>query len=346
MAGNGAEPDWIEALLETGRNLDRAAFLLPTQDEVVSAVSRHRVQLAPWYRFVLPDDEVVQTFLDKTKFYNWAVARGLPMPASRVVRSKAAVDAALDEMRFPLILKPLCRTAAWNRVSPVDKAFRLEKPADLGRIPFDPLSVTEALLISEWIDGPDDAVRFCLAYCDSPGRIAASFTGRKLLQYPRLTGSTAVCVAEDNEEVRGLTEEVFRQSGFLGLGSLEVKYNAAGRPFIMEPTVGRPNLQSHSAVAAGCNLHALAMAHALGRELPLRRRSQRRCFWVEEAAVFELMTTSAKLPVPWRVLFRELVRARRLAGAYWSWWDPAPMMTYFRRKIGGGMRRLLRARAA
>lgn len=326
----GPISDPLAPLQELGGDGDPPAFLLPTQDELVSAISARREELGRSYRFVLPDDEIVQTFLDKTRFYAWAEPLGLPLPASRIVVTDTELRAVLEDMPYPLIVKPLYRTAAWSGASPVQKVLRFGSADDLGRVPFHLFDVADAFIVSQWIAGPDDAVHYCLAYCDAPGSIAASYTGRKLLQYPRQTGSTAVCVGVDNGEVRELTEEVFRQAGFAGLGSLEVKYGPDGRPYITEPTVGRPNLQSYSAVAAGCNLHALAMADALGLDRDAYVARPRNSWWIEEGAVREILLAPTADPVPWRLLARELIRARRASGAYWAWRDPRPFAALLR----------------
>jgi D-aspartate ligase len=336
------EGDWIAALEALAATLDGPAFLLPTQDQVVAAMSTCRDDLLEAYRFVLPPDDIVQTFLDKTRFYDWARPLGLPLPDSRIVRSRAELREALGAMRPPLILKPLFRTSAWHRASPVHKAIRLDAARDLDQVDIDLFAVAPAYILSQWIEGPDDSVHYCLAYCSEPGVIDAWYTGRKLLQYPRLTGSTAICVGTSNGEVRELTEETFRHAGFRGLGSLEVKYGPDGRPYITEPTVGRPNLQSYSAVAAGCNLHAIAMADALGLDRPAGAGRSRNGLWVEEDALVHLATGRSGEPVPWRLLAREARRVRRFRGAYWSWRDPGPTLGLLAGKAGRFMRRLFR----
>ena len=331
--------DWIDALAELGRTLEQPAFLQPTQDHVVEELSRRRDELLVSYRFVLPPHDIVQTFLDKTLFASWAKQFDLPLPATRIVQTDQELRQAARDMPCPLILKPLYRTPAWNRFSPVDKVIRLDSATDLDRIPFDLFAAASRLVISQWIEGPDDAVHYCLAYCARPGEMTAWFTGRKLLQYPRQTGSTAICVGSDNGEVRELAAETFRLARFEGIGSVECKYGPDNRPYITEPTVGRPNLQSSSAVRAGRNLQACAMAHALSLEWRDAARLKN-CCWIEENAVLELATSRSRQPVPWGLLGRETLRARRIAGAYWTWWDPSPAVSMLRARTKRAFRRL------
>lgn len=336
--------DLFSALHSLGNKLEQPIFLLPTTDSHVSAVSSSRSELPGAYRFVLPKDEIVQTFLDKTRFYKWAAPLGLPLPYSRIVENKEELFYALKHMSYPLILKPLWRTSSWNRFSPVRKGYKLESATDINRIPFNLFSASSSFILSQWIEGPDDSVYYCLAYCGSPGEITRYYTGRKLLQYPRQSGSTAICVGVENGEVTEIAREVFRQAEFEGLGSVEIKYDCKGQAFITEPTVGRPNLQSYSAVVAGCNLQGLAMDFALGRNSSHANPSSGNCWWVEESALFELATTPspALQSVPWRLLIKELLRARRLGGAYWDRKDPFVLVNFFLHKMSKGVSKVSR----
>jgi D-aspartate ligase len=337
--------DMLSALLLLGKKLEQPAFLLPVQDHEVWTISRHRDDLAGTYHFVLPDDEIIQIFLDKTRFYNWAQQLGFPLPYSRVVRNETELFSAMKEVPYPLIIKPYWRrTPAWKRFSPAEKVMRLESASDIPEIPFD-LFPTTSLILSQWIDGPDDSVHYCLAYCGAPGEITRHYTGRKLLQHPRQIGTTAICVGTENGELLELTREVFRQANFEGLGSLEIKYDKSGSAFITEPTVGRPNLQSYSAVSAGCNLQALAMDFALGRGSVDRCGRVRNCWWVVETAVFDLATALNRQPVPWGLLIKELRRAGRIGGAFWDWRDPLVFVKLLideLRKTGGRLLRRLK----
>ena len=337
---------YLDSMMAMARHLDAPAFLLPIQDDVVQAISTHREDLSVHYRFLLPDHTTVETFLDKTLFYDWALHRAFPHPKSYVAKSSDELSQILARIRFPAVIKPLYRTAGWQQSSPAQKAIRLHGPEDRDRIGFDLFKAAPAYLVSRWIAGADSDVHYCLTYFDADSNMVASYTGRKLLQYPRLTGSTAICVGTDNRYLRELTATVFREARFRGLGSLEVKRCATdGRYYITEPTVGRPNLQSYSAVPGGVNLAALAMYDALGHALPKPTRV-RNCLWLEENALLQVATEVSSEPIPWRLLLREALRARRMAGAYFSWCDTGPFRAmvrrYLRRVVDHIVRRLLR----
>ena len=250
-------------LIRVASAISGPVFLLPTQDRLVREISEERDRLPDNVRISLPAHQTVEMLLEKTRFLEWAQGRGYPLPRSVVVRSRSELHSYLNDFCFPAILKPLVRTSEWIRASPVEKGVRLEGPQDLAEVRFDLFEAAPSYVLSEWIDGDDSDVLFCLVFLDSDSKVVASYSGRKLLQYPRLTGSTAVCIDHPDPELEELTAALFREVGCQGLASLEVKRSAAdGRYLITEPTVGRPNLQSFSAVAAGVNLIGIAMRHA------------------------------------------------------------------------------------
>jgi predicted ATP-grasp superfamily ATP-dependent carboligase len=337
----GAVDEAASEVLSAAEGSNCPIFLLPTEDDMVAEFSRTRDQFPELVRMCCPPDHVVRTLLEKTRFVDWAESRGYPVPRSKVAHSKEELTALLKSFSYPAILKPLVRTPEWQRSSPVEKAIRLEASGDIEGLPFDLFRVAPSYVVSEWIEGDDSDVYFCLAFLDSRSEIVASFSGRKLLQYPRLTGSTAICASNDLPELDVMTADLFRAVGCQGLASLEVKRSATdGKLLITEPTVGRPNLQSFAAVAAGVNLCGIAMRHVWGQDFSDLLGPRKQCVWIEESGLFEVLTTRTRVPVPVRMILREAVRARRISGAYLAISDPGPFVAMAGNWARNGFRRI------
>jgi D-aspartate ligase len=318
---------WLTALRSAGARYGRMV-LMPADDLVVRTVAHHRAELDGLFDIVAPPLDVVETLLDKTRFHVWAVEHGLPVPVTEVVTDQAELRAALAEMPFPVVLKPFERTAAWQAVSMRDKVHRLASPADLDRLPFRPFDVADRFVVQEWIPGRDSDVWFCLTYRDRDGHEMASQVGRKLAQWPVDTGSTAVAVTAENEEMAALARKVFDASGMVGTGSLEARRSSRdGRLLITEPTVGRPNLQSGLATAAGRNLTAIAYRDAL--QLPQRPAQRpREAVWVHETALPRSVVVAGRQgtldTAALRGAFRDVLRGRARAGAFGAPGDREP----------------------
>ena len=71
----------VESVLEVGRRYGLEGWVLfPTRDETVAAFSRHRRQLAEFFRVTTPEWETVRWAWDKKNSYEIAEQLGIPVP--------------------------------------------------------------------------------------------------------------------------------------------------------------------------------------------------------------------------------------------------------------------------
>lgn len=325
---------WLDALLDVGKAHGRLV-LIPTQDELVKIVARNAGLLAAHYDFVLPPVETVQLLLDKTAFQVWASHRGFPVPQADVVTSQAELDALLERVRYPVLLKPFARTELWASRSPLHKIYRLNERRDVGELPFPPFDVADRYVVQQWISGRDSDVYFCLTYRDRTGQELAYQTGRKLLQWPVETGSTAVCTSTPVDALHQLANEVFDAAGLVGLGSLEVKRDVRdGQFYITEPTVGRPDLQSNVATAGGVNLTAIAYRDAVGLPFVAPTETARTALWVQEHDLPRALFTAVRTRrLDYRSLAAGVRNADAVAFAYYGRHDLIPLRQQARETI-------------
>jgi predicted ATP-grasp superfamily ATP-dependent carboligase len=322
QSDEGSPEGYVERAIRIAGTIDGPIFLLPTADDHVAWFAQAREDMPENVRMAVPPLDTVTLLLEKSDFVEWAAKEGFPIPRSVVVNSPEELESALDGFPLPALLKPTVRTREWQMASPLQKNIRMEKRADLDAVPFDLFSTVPSYVLTEWIEGTDADVLFCLVYLDDQSNILASFTGRKLLQYPPLTGSTAVCTDTTDPALETLTAELLQAARCTGLASLEVKRSRSdGRYLITEPTVGRPNMQSAVATSAGVNLHGIAMRNTWGQDWSDLVSPRRRTLWVEESAFFDVVTTWKRPRLPYGLLFRELLSTRRVKGARFGFFD-------------------------
>jgi predicted ATP-grasp superfamily ATP-dependent carboligase len=283
----------------------------------VLLISDNRAELSKYYDFVLPNKPVVDFLMDKTAFYLWAQKHEFPVPESYVVQSESQLMHVLGDIEYPIVIKPIFRTRDWQMKSPVHKIYKLHCEREIALIDFNLFEAAPRFLIQRWIPGGDANVHFCLIYLDRDGKELGYYTGRKLLQWPMLTGSTAMCVGTNNNDLHILTKDVLGKAELRGLGSLEVKQNEKdGKYYITEPTVGRNNLQSFVAVAGGVNLTKIALYDAINKKIVDQGTHRRKAIWIEEYFVLqciynnfwqmELAPKKIITELNWRIAFSHL----------------------------------------
>jgi D-aspartate ligase len=316
---------WL-ATLRVAHSRYGPMVLFPADDTVVRIVAEHAGELATQFHFVLPDLPTVDRLLDKSVFHEWALANDFPVPHTATVTNPGQLRATLREMTFPVVFKPVEHTPQWAAVSRHYKVHRFDSITDFERLPFAPFDAADRFVVQEWIPGRDSDVYFCLTYRNRNGEELAAQVGRKITQWRVDTGNTALAVTHQDAELHQLTRRLLDTAGHVGFGSLEVRRSTRdGRMIITEPTVGRPNLQTALAAAAGLNLVEMAYRDAL--RLPASpSRPRREAIWIHETAFPRSVLVAARRRRLDRTLLAALRTRRAPTGAFFSERDPLPLL--------------------
>ena len=313
----------VKGLLALAASIAGPAVLFLTSDDAVLTASEYRSELENKYRFRLASHACLTSLINKTSFQQLAEKHGFLVPRSMTVEDVGDLS-RLTELRFPCIVKPT-RTTANYRKSQLARGYKVASPAQAETVCRRILAVVPALVVQEWIEGPDSDIYFCLQYRAADGTTVCSFTGRKLSIWPPDVGVTASCTAAPEARLilQPLTEAFFERVSFVGMGSIEFKRDRRTGEFLMiEPTVGRIDLQEEVATLHDANIPLAAYLHEIGSP-GLRVREN-------------------PPPIIWRDFFSHCmaVAARgnhsplakpstRVQDAYWSRSDPIPSLFHF-----------------
>lgn len=252
--------------------------LLLTEEATVSLVSAHRDRLKDKFRFLLAAPDVLGDLMDKERFQHRAAASGFPVPRAVAIDDKSHLERAAS-LTYPVVLKPMAKSEAWERR--YKKAYRFEAFAPLQRFVSD-VDSAPPIIVQEWIDGSDSDIYFTLVYRDQSQHTCASFTGRKIRQWPPQVGGTASCTAapEFEQELSALTIRFFDAVGFVGMGSMEYKRDQRSGRFVMvEPTVGRSDYQEEVATLNGVNVVRATYRSLAGLPPLTQARNGRLAIW-------------------------------------------------------------------
>lgn len=267
IADHGTK-DLIIALEELGPTLDQKAVLVPCLDPNVRLISKHRKRLKKWFHVVLPRKKTVSTLMNKELFYQYALKNNIPISGTRFLNNREDVEKAAAELRFPCVVKPPFRTAKWNELG-TKKAYKVESPEELFELYDQFKAWSKALIIQEWVVGPESNLFSCNVYFNKMGKPLTTFVARKLRQWPPVTGESSLGEEIRNDFVLEETIKLFAGIGYYGLGYVEFKKDErTGEHFIIEPNIGRPTGRSAIAEAGGVEILYTMYCDVLGMELP------------------------------------------------------------------------------
>ncbi|MFH1678406.1 MAG: hypothetical protein ABH914_02170 [Candidatus Omnitrophota bacterium] len=326
----------LNFLIERAKNSVDKEVLFPTADEYVLFVSRNREVLSRYYRFLLPDQEVLEAVLNKHKFYELAMRHGVSVPMTIYCPDEQALIKQTGGFSYPCILKPIY-IHEFRKIYPNLKAVSVHNRDELIE-KFREISGNGIkVCIQEIIPGADDQQYSACFYLNRNSHPLAVFTQRKLRQHPVGFG---VGTYVDNtwcSEIVDLAGEFLKKIGYAGICEVEFRRDPRDNQYKMIEI--NPRLWTQHALAAKSNIDIAYTAYAdLSdiKEFPdSRRQTQKRINWI-----FPPRDIRASLVYLFRgeLRFKDWMRSfnGRKEWAIFAWDDLMPLLfspVYFFKKL-------------
>jgi len=266
-----SEPDkTILDLVALGQQCSEKPVLFYGDDTLLLLVSRNRKLLEKYYRFLLPDPDLVEALVDKTRFASLANRLGLPVPKTLLPQQVKTAEEIGQHLSLPCILKPDLRVGWFESETIRDegrmprKMLRADTLIELTRLLKEMQLFTKNFVIQEYIAGGDDCIFSFHAYVNDHSEVLAYFVGRKIRTYPRDSGvSTYLELVEEPEVVR-LGLDILRKLNCVGVVKIDFKKNVNRDRFYLLEVNPRFNLWSYLGAVCGVNLPQVAYADLLG----------------------------------------------------------------------------------
>ena len=222
--GTPDDPDrLLDGLLAMAERVGSPAIVVPTDDAAAVFIAEHAGKLEDRFYLPRPPAELPRTLASKRGLFQLCQQLGVPCPKAVLPRSRAEVEAFLEDAAFPVVVKGaepwlLPMGAGVRSTSIVHSPDRL---LDLyQRLEEHQLT---GLLFQEYIPPEAGEDWFFHGYCDAMSRCLVGFTGRKLRSYPAHAGPTSLGRWVPNEELRHQAEELFQVISYQGIMDLDFR---------------------------------------------------------------------------------------------------------------------------
>jgi predicted ATP-grasp superfamily ATP-dependent carboligase len=258
----------VDSLVAFAAHEPEPPVLFYQEDRSLLLVSRYRERLEQFFRFVIPDAQLVEQLVDKSRFHALASRLGLPTPPTVTLRPGDPLPAELG-LDGPLILKPLTRRPErWEPVAGAGrKALRIDTREALAALwpRLDAAGIP--VLAQRLVPGPETCVESYHVYVDGRGRIVAGFTGRKIRTWPQEFGDSSALEITDAADVAALGADVVKRLRLRGVAKLDFKRGPDGRLHLLEVNP-RFTLWHHPGARAGVNIPAIVWADLVNLPRP------------------------------------------------------------------------------
>ena len=266
LDGGQALADHLTAL---GPSFADRPVLVPTNDDWVLALARHRAQLEEHYRYSFAPYDVVQRALAKSALYRACEQLDVAVPRTWYLDEQAPEQVAAA-VPYPCVLKPDDSRGFYTAFRA--KVFVVHGPDELVARCAEAAALGLGLVAQEWVDTRPGGFWSVASYLSTDGTPRGVFTGRKLEQWPPDFGTSCLADARWDPDIAEAGVRVLQALGYSGISEIEFVEDAAtGRALLLDVNtrawkwIGLP-------VAAGVDLPLLAYRDAVGRPLDSGRQ--------------------------------------------------------------------------
>lgn len=207
----------LDRLISFGEELGRKSVIVCTGDDMALLTARHRADLADY--FLLPDvaPELPALLSDKRTLEDLCRQHGVPTPRSAIVDSKPEVEAVLDELEPPVVVKSLVVRGPARNVEDTTVVHTRSEMMQLvsgWREPF-------RVLIQQYLPNESSEDWITHGYCGNDAAATVVFTGRKVRSWPSGGGSTSAAYTAVNPELATMAADFCADVGYRGVFDLD-----------------------------------------------------------------------------------------------------------------------------
>lgn len=334
IANPTADPDGaVSDLIKLGEAFEDKAALFYGDDRMLLLISRNRDELSKYYRFLMPEAELVEDLVDKVRFARLAEDTGLPVPKTVTSHQARTAREAAELIGFPCIIKPN-RRSDWFRSKVVlkeggkpQKAFRADDLDQLARLYDEMREVTPDFVVQEYLPGGDDCIYSFHGYFDQGAEPLGCYIGHKIRTYPRDRGMSTYLELVKEPRLIQLGLEIIKKLGITGPVKIDFKKDAARDRYYLLEINARFNLWNYLGAVCGVNLLAIAYNHLLGRKCPPQSDYRTEVRWLSFGNDLRAFLRDYHNDGDLSII--DLIRSYRGPKVYdvFSWDDPLPFLS-------------------
>jgi predicted ATP-grasp superfamily ATP-dependent carboligase len=316
-----SEAGFIDALLDFGRHIDRKMIIIPVGDDEVLALSKYRQDLEPYYHLPVSSHDVVQTLVNKRRFYKLLLEMNIPHPKTYFPESVDDLRYMGREIDYPFVIKPAYSSRFQSEFG--RKAFLIGSPSELDRAIGRLMGKNLELVVQEIVPGRQ--VYAFYSYLNSRSEVLAVCGYDKIRHHPVDFGSGSFCESCWRPDIVEPTIDLLQRLGYCGFAEPELIRDPRDNTYKLLEINARTTLQNRLASACGVDIEYVALLDAEGRYTQDSKSFRGSVLWVDDLADLQSFFTKLKRR---ELTVAEVLKSLRLGKVHsvFAWDDPVPFL--------------------
>jgi len=208
---------FLQKLIDDFGDTDNKAILFAPSDLYVVFMSQKRDLLQKYFRFNLPENEVLESLISKERASDYARKRGLQVPKTYTIKKNEDIENVLINIELPCVVKPVDSFSSGLK----KKALIFTEHRSLNEFLKNNKDIIDQIIIQQIIPGGDENIYQATSYVTREGVISPIFTMRKIRQYRPDFGITSYGISENvpeiKEKLQNFIESMNNYKGFISV---------------------------------------------------------------------------------------------------------------------------------
>lgn len=313
----------LDTLKTIGARYVNKAILFPTGDEFLDLIMKYREDLAHYYHFPFPQNDLLKKILDKGEFYDL-----IKMLDSDIPKTWSGDNMNnLAQIRFPCILKPALgykfRNYFFNKkVLVVNELLTLKSLVNY----FSTKGLK--MIIQEIVPGNDRNQISVATYFDNNSIPLSTFVSRKVRQNPIGFGVGTYVESYREDYLESRAKNLLSNLGYKGIAEVEYKYDEQDRKYKLIEINPRSWEQNELASMMGRDIIYAAYADLAGKVLDQKNTNHEKMTWV---FMFRDILSACSYIWHRQLSLKEFIKSyhTKKVWAVFRFNDPLPLLGFF-----------------
>lgn len=250
---------FIDDLCELGPHFDKKPVLYSDDDRALLNISQNRNRLKNYYRFLYPENSVVEKILNKQLFAELSKKHELPVPDSYQVASLMEFNSISSDLKYPCIIKPTQRYYWWGeefieKVGFYRKAIECSNFQELRDIYQKISTINPSVVIQEYVEGEDEQHYSANLFINKKMDLQGYYIAQKKRIFPIKAGSGTYVETVNRHEVLDISMDIIEKLELKGLINVQFKQDSRTGEFKLMEIHIRNSMWSLLGAKAGANL--------------------------------------------------------------------------------------------
>lgn len=318
-----SETEFINVLLDFGKQSGGSMVIIPTGDRDVLALSKHKHELEQFYYLPVPAFEIVQKLVNKKNFYKLLADMQFPHPKTYFPESLTELRSMGREVAYPYIIKPAYSLPFQEEFG--RKNFVVDSPQELNRAVDKLRGKNLEVMIQEII--PGNEIYMFYTYFNMKSEPLGICGYDKVRQYPPDFGFGSFCRSNWRSFPIEECIRLLQAIGYHGFAEPELKKDPRDGKYKLLEINARTTSQNRLAAACGVDMEYIAYLDASGGfekdTVPFRDG----VLWVDDFVDLLSCLVHLKRRELGIGEIVESLRARNVHSVA-AWDDPAPLVVH------------------